>query len=59
MTDVGMNGMFEPEEAGRFLDLDGATVEEVGPEDPDVPGDRDTDGTPVGRADHEADAAPR
>jgi hypothetical protein len=54
-----MNGMFEPEEAGRFLDLDGATVEEAGPEDPDVPGDRDTDGTPVGRADHEADAAPR
>jgi len=55
MTDVSNNGMFEPEEVGRLLDLDGATVD-AGPEGP---ADRDTDGTPVGRADHEADAAPR
>ena len=53
-----MNGMFEPEEAAKLLDLDGATVEEAGPENPAVPGDRDTDGTLVGSADHEADQAP-
>ena len=54
-----MNGMFEPGEAARLLDLDGATVEETGPENPAVPGDRDSDGTPVGSADYEADQAPR
>ena len=58
MSDVSMNGMFEPEEAAKLLDLDGATVEEAGPENPAVPGDRDTDGTLVGSADHEADQAP-
>ena len=58
MTDVSMNGMFEPEEVGKLLDLDGATVEDAGVEDPAVPGDRDTDGTAVGSADYEADQAP-
>jgi hypothetical protein len=52
-----MNGMFEPDEAGKALDLDGATVEETGPEDPPagVETQLDTDGTPVGEADLEAD----
>jgi hypothetical protein len=59
MTDVSNNGMFEPEEVGKLLDLDGATVDDAGPEDPAEPADRDTDGTPVGRADYEADTAPR
>jgi hypothetical protein len=57
MTDTSMNGMFEPDEAGKALDLDGATVEETGPEDPPagVETQLNTDGTPVGEADLEAD----
>jgi hypothetical protein len=51
--------------AGEAVDLDGATVEETGPEhtadevDPDADlrnEHRDSDGTPVGSADAEADA---
>jgi hypothetical protein len=66
MTTVGMNGMYEPDVAGAALDLDGATVEsgpELGENDADPLADtdtvhRDSDGTPVGRADADADAAP-
>ena len=61
MTDIGNNGMFEPGLAGEALDLDGAIVDETGPEDPPfgVYPDVDTDGTPVGEADAEADRRPR
>jgi hypothetical protein len=61
MTDIGNNGIFEAAKAGEALDLDGATVNETGPEDPEfgVYPDVDTDGTPVGEADAEADANPR
>jgi len=59
MTDVGNNGMFGPERLARAVDLGGATVDEVGPEDPpaDVIPDRDTDGSLVGAADADADEA--
>jgi hypothetical protein len=61
-----INGMFENHGAGRALDLDGATVEngsDVAADDADPVADvdtthRDSDGTPVGTADAEADAAP-
>jgi hypothetical protein len=59
MTDVGNNGMFEETFVTRALDLDGATVEEAGPEDPpagEFP-ERDVDGSLVGSADAEADEA--
>ncbi|MGX6602089.1 hypothetical protein ACWKSP_08145 [Micromonosporaceae bacterium Da 78-11] len=60
MTDFGNNGMFEPARARKVLDLDGALVEDTGPENPafGVNPDVDTDGTPVGAADAEADAHP-
>jgi hypothetical protein len=59
MTDVGNNGMFEPEVAGRTLDLEGAVADGNDPEDPpaDVTPDRDTDGSLVGDADAAADEA--
>jgi hypothetical protein len=60
MTDVSDNGMFEREGlAFRALDLEGATTEDAGPEDPsaDVSPDRDTDGSLVGDADAAADEA--
>jgi hypothetical protein len=59
MTDVGNNGMFEPQGVGRALDLDGAIPDDIGPENPpaDVSPDRDTDGSLVGEADAAADEA--
>jgi hypothetical protein len=59
MTDVSNNGMFERESIARALDLDGATTDDVGPENPraDVVPDRDTDGSLVGEADAAADEA--
>ena len=59
MTDVGNNGMFEREDVDRELDLEGAIIDEVGPEDPDVGEypERDTDGSLVGDADARADEA--
>ncbi len=51
------------EVAGRGADVEGATIEEAGPElapdegMPDDSFDRDSDGTPVGQADADADAA--
>ena len=61
-----MNGMFENHGAGKALDLDGATVDggsQVAADEVDPTADfdatrRDSDGTPVGLADVEADAAP-
>jgi hypothetical protein len=38
MTEVSMNGMFEPEVAGAALDRDGATVDDA-PDEPATAGD--------------------
>jgi hypothetical protein len=59
MTDVSNNGMFETRPLKRALDLDGATVEQTGPENPpaEVTPDRDIDGSLVGAADADADEA--
>ena len=61
-----MNGMFENHGAVKAIDLDGATVEsgaDVAADEVDPAADvdsvhRDSDGTPVGPADADADAAP-